>query len=311
MTTGQIGSDPAMAQRKRELAEWVNIEKSIVDQVDRFTAEHRLDFAGGAVEVRQFSWSKPVESVWTTESHCYLLHLSLDGKGPSNVVTNLKSGRNAASSMGALALVPPGQALSCLSDAGSSRAIRCLLDARLLESFLADLPEWHDGLLHEAFSLSGGQIEWLIRRMYRELSSPDFGTEAMLATFAQQLAVEIVRKFELRSVADFRRGGMAPWRLQRLRDRLYADDPLPDLAELAELCDMTVRHLARAFRTETGQTLGKYRETVMVERATPMLREGSSVAEIAGRLGFSSPGGFRSAFRRATGMLPSEIKATN
>jgi AraC family transcriptional regulator len=207
-------------------------------------------------------------------------------------------------------MVPPGQELSSISQPGSSRGIRCLLDAALLESFLDDAPEWHDALLHQAFHLSGGQIEWLMRRMYREMAAPDFATVPVLEALTKQLAAEIVRKFRLRSINDFRAGGLAPWRMQRIRERLYADDALPDLTELARLCDMTVRHLSRAFRTETGQTLGKYMEQVMVERATRMLGSGMTIGDVGMALGFSGAGGFRSAFRRSTGLLPGEIKAS-
>lgn len=308
----QIGAERFGADldaRKRDLAGWMDIRKSIFDDVDRFTAERQVSFAGGAIEVRRYSWSKPVESVWTTGKRCYLFHMALDGGGPPHVVTNLRSGRNAPDRMGRLAMVPPEQELSSISQPGSARGIRCLLDAELLESFLDDVPDWQEASLHEAFHLSGGQIEWLMRRMYREMTEPDFATVPMLEVLSKQLAVEIVRKFRLRSINDFRTGGLAPWRMQRIRERLHADDPLPDLAELATLCDMTVRHLARAFRTETGQTLGKYREQVMVERATQMLGTGMTIRDVGMALGFSGAGGFRSAFRRATGFLPGEIKA--
>jgi AraC family transcriptional regulator len=294
--------------RKRDLAPWVDVRKSIFADVDRFTAENTIRFAGGAIEVRRFSWSKPVESVWTTEQRCYLLHMSLDGSGPPHVVTNLRSGSNRAETFGRVALMPPGQALASSSPGGSSRAMRCLLDADLVETFVDDLPEWHDGLLHQAFHLAGGEIEWLMRRMYREVAVADFAMVPALEAMAKQLAVEIVRKFKLRSPEHFRAGGLAPWRLRRLRERLYTDAALPDLAELAELCDMTVRHLSRAFRTETGQTLGKYVEAAMVERAAAMLGAGATIREVASRLGFAGAGDFRSAFRRATGLLPGEIK---
>lgn len=71
---------------------------------------------------------------------------------------------------------------------------------------------------------------------------------------------------------------------------------------------MTARHLSRAFRTETGQTLGRYIEATMVERAIAMLSAGTSVSGVARALGYSNSGSFATAIRRATGLLPSEIK---
>jgi AraC-like DNA-binding protein len=71
---------------------------------------------------------------------------------------------------------------------------------------------------------------------------------------------------------------------------------------------MTVRHLSRAFRTETGQTLGRYIESVMVERAKALLLEGAPVRDVAESIGYATASSFTSAFRRATGLLPSDIK---
>lgn len=297
------------AERQRELARWMDIGKSALAEADGFVTEAQVRFGGGWVEVRRCSWSRPVESQWATGRRCYLLHMSLDGAGPAHHVTNLKSRSNRPQRMGRVGLVPPGQMMASSAAPGQSRAIRCLLDADLLDEFLDEEPDWNDALLGEAFDVSGGQIEWLMRRMYREVAAPDCATGAMLETLAKQVAVEIVRKFKLRRGAGFSSGGLPPWRLEQLRARLYSDQPLPDLAELAQLCDMTVRHLSRSFRTQTGQTLGKYVEAAMAERATRMLESGVSIGGAAERLGFSGPSGFRSAFRRATGLLPSEVKS--
>ena len=72
---------------------------------------------------------------------------------------------------------------------------------------------------------------------------------------------------------------------------------------------MTVRHLSRAFRSETGRTIGKQIEAVMVDRANRMLGNGTPVREVAVALGYATAGSFTAAFRRATGLLPSEVNA--
>jgi AraC family transcriptional regulator len=97
--------------------------------------------------------------------------------------------------------------------------------------------------------------------------------------------------------------------MRRLRERVHSDLPAPSLTELAELCGMTVRHLSRAFKAETGQTLGKYVEAAMVDRARSLLAEtDASVGEVASALGFASSTSFAFAFRRATGLRPSEVE---
>jgi AraC family transcriptional regulator len=209
-------------------------------------------------------------------------------------------------------LVPPEQALQMNSIKGESRSIRCMLDAELFESFLADAPRWrdNDSSLHAALNISGGQIEWLLRRMYRELRQPDFATTQVVEALAKQLTVEIIRALKLRrEVPADHVGGLAPWHLRLIRQRLSSEDALPNLDELANLCDMTVRHLSRAFRSETGQTIGKHIEAAMVDRANHMLGSGNSVRKVSLALGYATSGSFAAAFRRATGLLPSEVNS--
>lgn len=61
--------------------------------------------------------------------------------------------------------------------------------------------------------------------------------------------------------------------------------------------------------SETGQTLGRYIDSVMLERAKALLMAGASVRDVAVSIGYATSSGFTSAFRRATGLLPSEITA--
>jgi AraC family transcriptional regulator len=292
---------------------WLNVERSTLDAMDRYVTEHMLSFPGGWVEARQLSWSRPLESVCTTSHRCYMLNLSLSGRTAGGAARNLRSMRNDGETIGRMWLVPPDQTLRFSSVEGQGRSIRCMLDADLFESFLEDAPRWQDddASFRAAFNISSGQIEWLLRRMYRELRSPDFATLQVIETLAKQLTVEIIRALKLRrGDAGFNVGGLAPWRLRLIDQRLRSEEALPGLDDLANLCDMTVRHLSRSFRSETGRTLGKHIEAAMVDRASRMLRGGAPVRKVATELGYASPGSFATAFRRATGLLPSELNTT-
>jgi AraC family transcriptional regulator len=290
---------------------WLSVERSALHAMDKYVTEQMLSFPGGWVEARQLSWSHPLESVCTTSHRCYMLNLLLSGRTMGGAARNLRSMRNDGETIGRMWLVPPDQTLQFSSAEGQGRSIRCVLDADLFESFLADAPRWQDDEeFRAAFNISGGQIEWLLRRMYRELRNPDFATLQVIETLAKQLTVEIIRALKLRREdTAFHVGGLAPWRLRLIDQRLRSEEGLPDLEELANLCDMTVRHLSRSFRSETGRTLGKHIEAAMVERASRMLRGGTPVRKVATALGYASPGSFATAFRRATGLLPSELNA--
>ncbi len=293
-------------------AGWLRVERSMYDRIDWYETENHHVFPGGWLEVRRFGWSQPIENIWSTEKRCYLVNMSLAGHATS-VVTNLATGQcGQLESSGRIFLVPPQQTMQCQSPKGQVRSMRCVLEASLVESFMDSVPmwDWRRVPLHEEMHLGGGQIEWLLRRMYREIREPDFATVPVIETLAKQLAVEILRKFQPHCAdQSCFVGGLSARHKRVIRERLYAQRPLPSRDELAGLCDITVRHLSRAFRTETGQTLGRYIDSVMVERAKVLLMAGAPVRDVAASIGYATPGSFTAAFRRATGVLPSELSA--
>ena len=292
---------------------WLKVEQSTMDRMDSYRVENHVAFTGGWVAVQQCSWTQPIEPLWTTSERCYVLDLSLDSRKAATTVEYLNESHAAGPvSVGSMYMVPPGQTLLLRAKRGQARSLRCFIGAELIDRHLAERPDWNDfkSLPQAMVKLGGGQIEWLLRRMYRELHEPDFATEDMVETLAQQLGVEIVRRFKLHDCETGHHvGGLSPWRMRLIRERIHSDLPMPCLGELAKLCDMTVRHLSRAFRSESGQTVGKYVDLVMAERAKSMLAQGTSVRAVADSLGYATSGSFSCAFRRATGLLPREIKA--
>jgi AraC family transcriptional regulator len=290
---------------------WISVDRKIFKGFDEYKTENLLVFSGGWIEVRRLSWSRPVETIWSTTERCYALNMMLSRTAPATA--SLRRGNQVYTvPVSRTHMVPPDQTFESSSNAGEMRSLRCVLDADLINSFLEDSPNWawDEVTFHDLVQLSGGQIEWLLRRMYHELKEPGFASEQVIEALTKQLAIEIIRKFKLHCAEPgYYSGGLAPWRMRLIRERLHADTAPPDLRELAGLCDLTVRHLSRAFRTETGQTIGKYVESIMIERANGMLAAGRSVGEVAAALGYSTSGSFSSAFRRATGLLPSQIKA--
>jgi AraC family transcriptional regulator len=124
---------------------------------------------------------------------------------------------------------------------------------------------------------------------------------------AAQIAVEL---FRYRGACTDRpgRGGLAAWRLQIIDERLAQRRAAPSLAELAGLCDLSVRHLARGFRASRGCSLGEYVAQSQIGHAKRLLATDESVKSIAYSLGFASPSGFCFAFRNATGQTPRQFR---
>lgn len=101
-------------------------------------------------------------------------------------------------------------------------------------------------------------------------------------------------------------GGLPPWRLKRVVELI--DDRLPDnlsLKDLAEVAELSEFHFCRAFRRSTGMTPHSFLTLRRIERAKELLLSTKmTAADIAEEVGFGSPQGFFSAFRRVTGATP-------
>ena len=82
---------------------------------------------------------------------------------------------------------------------------------------------------------------------------------------------------------------------------------LEGLDELAERLEVSKAHLIRTFTKKTGISPGRYITHLRVDYAKLLLRgEDPSIAYVAEAVGFANANYFAKAFRRETGMSPSE-----
>lgn len=76
------------------------------------------------------------------------------------------------------------------------------------------------------------------------------------------------------------------------------------LADWAVELAVSPRTLTRAFRTETGLSLGRWQAAVRVQRAVLLLGAGAGIEDVAEAVGYRSASAFGAAFRRETGRTP-------
>jgi AraC-like DNA-binding protein/mannose-6-phosphate isomerase-like protein (cupin superfamily) len=83
------------------------------------------------------------------------------------------------------------------------------------------------------------------------------------------------------------------------------------VADLAGQAGMSERSLRRHFRGETGIPVSTYLGHARMVKAMQMLAEDRtrSVAEVSVSVGFNNPSAFACAFRRATGMSPTQFRS--
>jgi AraC family transcriptional regulator len=81
------------------------------------------------------------------------------------------------------------------------------------------------------------------------------------------------------------------------------------LATLAEFVNLSLFHFARAFKQSFGVPPHRYHSARRMDRARSLLqRPALSVTQIAAQTGFRETSSFTRAFRRFTGLTPTEYR---
>ena len=106
------------------------------------------------------------------------------------------------------------------------------------------------------------------------------------------------------------RGGLPEWQQKRVVE--FIEEHLAEqisLAALAELADLSLYHFARAFTQSFGAPPHRYHMARRMNRAKSLLqRPALSVTEIGARIGFRETSSFTRAFRKFTGLTPTEYR---
>lgn len=79
--------------------------------------------------------------------------------------------------------------------------------------------------------------------------------------------------------------------------------------DLSSLCAMSKSRFFATFKSVTGLTPIEYKNTLKINHAVRLIRQGETLESICDRLGFASPAFLRRLLKAYTGMLPKEIKS--
>lgn len=211
--------------------------------------------------------------------------------------------------IGKVFMLPPREPLRTLSDGALSQtSVLCHLRPAALAQWFEGELSWTDHQLESVLDIGEPAIRNVLLRLAAELQAPGFATEALCEILIAQIAIELARYCtQMREMPAA--GGLAPWRLRLIDERLRAVRTVPSLSELATLCNLSVRQLARAFRVSRGMSIGDHIARCRIDQAADMLAGQESIKTIAYELGFASPSSFSFAFRSATGETPREFRS--
>ncbi|EQB30376.1 AraC family transcriptional regulator [Sphingobium ummariense] len=152
----------------------------------------------------------------------------------------------------------------------------------------------------------------IMELLSREAASPDPASRLFIEQAIDLLCVQLVRShssFGALSVPQ-PRGGLADWQVRRVTDYMRARlDEEIGLEELAGLVHLSRFHFCTAFRKATGCTPHIWLVNQRIARARELLvMVELPVTEIALAVGYQTPSSFSAAFRKVTGVTPSEFR---
>lgn len=153
------------------------------------------------------------------------------------------------------------------------------------------------------------RIEKFVESIYREIVDNRPGRGVAIDALSNLLWTEIYRWFKERATQGFpiARGGLSPWQMKRIHERVDGNLLRPDVKELADLCQISPRHLSRAFRATTGETISAFIDKAFFRHARTLLdNKKLSLDQVAQTLGYSSANSFSNAYKRISGCSPRE-----
>jgi AraC family transcriptional regulator len=143
------------------------------------------------------------------------------------------------------------------------------------------------------------------------IESPQANDRLYCESLGVVLAHELVRQASgAPRVEPPARGGLAGWQqgavARHIDEHLAEQIPLATLAEIARLSPY---HFCRAFKQSFGIPPHRFHMRRRIERAKSLLAKPSaSVTSVGMAIGFSETSSFSAAFRKVTGLTPSDYR---
>ena len=214
---------------------------------------------------------------------------------------------------GTINLTPPGVDAICEATASSRAAV-----VVIRPEFLSRAIEEHWGAdsrkveIIKQFLIRDPVIEAITLNLAQEAAGGSPAGQLYAEAGCEFLAHHLIYRYSSLSRAPPRSvGGLSGGRLRQVLE--YIEHTLGQpikLRELAALAGISARHFERAFRQSTGSSPHAY----VMERRLHMARDllinqpELPIEQITLRLGFSSGSHFSSAFRRRTGLTPTNFR---
>ena len=267
-----------------------------------------LETRDAAIRLVRLSGEGPKEKLFARKD-VYWIDLCLTPRRPAATARFVQEwGAHRFSGMGPIIALPPRHLLHLKSDGGRHTSLICALKAEVVDRWLPAGFEWTDRRLEACLDIANPTIRTILLHLSQELRHRGLASRELCDALTLQLGIEVARHLNAVNEAT-EKGGLADWRLRVIDTMLTEPGEPPTLVDLAKHCRMSVRQLTRAFRSSRGCSIGDYMAQTRIEVAKRRLAAGESIKSLALAMGFSSQSNFTHAFRKATGVTPSEFRS--
>jgi AraC family transcriptional regulator len=174
-------------------------------------------------------------------------------------------------------------------------------------------PLMHGGRIEltPRFNLKDGLLEHLMRGLTGVAQDGTAADSLLGELLLNAVCVRLAKRYAISKLNPaHRRGGLPPMRLKRVLAYIEANiDRSISLSSLAHVADMSLYHFAGLFKRSTSLSPHQYVLQRRIQRAKQLLREtNNSILELSLSLGFEHPNNFARAFRRVTGVSPTNYR---
>jgi AraC family transcriptional regulator len=264
--------------------------------------EAQASFGFGHAQVVRRIWDEPIDIIGVSDEH-RLEFAMLPPSAAARGCFPECHGSHQFERFGEVFFFPAGRVIHAKSECRHQYSVVCSFVPEAAEPWFHGGLQWTDARLQASLNITNPNIRGLLARLGEELRAPGLASARMIEMMARQIGIELAR--HLVAVEERPRiGGLSARSLRLIDERLARDGAPPTPADLAALCGMSVRHLARTFRTSRRRSIGSYIAECRIQRTKHLLASGMSVKSIACTMGFGSAAVLSTAFRRATGERP-------
>lgn len=265
------------------------------------------DGSAARLELRRYELPTPNE-MWELDDAPILSIVMPRAEGTRGEIM-FDMGKRQRHRVGRLMLRPAGIAMHSRGDGGVLDILTCRFDPVRFAA-ATGLAEWDARRLSRCAAITSTAILTLAERLKQEVQAPAFGSAVVIDALVDLLMVDLGRIFRGVPQREEGQGGLAPWQLARIDERLRSSEgDWPTTQDLAALCGISRSHLSRSFAATTGTALSDHAALIRLERAQDMIRTGAMPMNlIAQALGFATASAFSAAFRRSTGLTPRQYR---